>query len=155
MEGDQECELLTSLVKIYLAQLESAMKISEIISEHGEEEEMSPDAFVTGLIYRLMTSMSEEEMKEALKFAEDCLNKECSSSSSDEEEKEEKKEEEKEEKEEIILSRTIKRNTCNCDICVKARVCLSNYPTYEIKDALAEKFKDAIDNICKIHKFNI
>ena len=107
----EENQLLRSIVKVYLAQLESAMKISEILSEHGGEEEISPDAFVTGLIYRLMTSMSEEEMKEALEIAEDCLNKGSSSSSDEEEEEEEEENENEKEEKEEKEPRTIKRNT--------------------------------------------
>jgi len=155
----EEDKLLLSLMKVFIAQMDSALKISKIISEHGGEEEMSPDSLVTGLIYRLMVSMNDEEMKESLDFAEDCLHKE---SSSDEEEEQEGEQEDNYEtineiqsSNENITPRTIKRNTCNCDICVSARVCLANYSTHEIEDELAGKFKDAIDNSCNIHKLNI
>ena len=163
----EENKLLSDLLKIYLAQTESALKIATIISEHSGEEGISPDAFVTGLIYRAMVSMTEEEMKESLEFADKFLTQTTS-----EEEEEEGEEEDEEEDEydiieetyntmeheygdKIILSRKIKKNTCNCDICINARVCLINYPTFSAEDELAKKFKDAIDNTLIIHKLNI
>ena len=96
-----------------------------------------------------MISMDEEEMKDSLKFADEVLTKEISSS---------------DEEYDIIdetygtkgkLSRKIIKNTCNCDICVNARVCLINYPTFEVDGKLAQMFKDAIDNTLSIHKLNI
>ena len=62
MEDDQ---LLLSLMQVFIAQMDSALKISNIISEHSNEEEMSPDSLVTGLVYRLMISMDDKEMKES------------------------------------------------------------------------------------------
>ena len=53
------------------------------------------------------------------------------------------------------LSRRIKANNCNCDICIKARVCLSNYPTYESSDVLADKFHNSIKHACYEHKLII
>jgi hypothetical protein len=158
----EENKLLSDLLKIYLAQTESALKIATIISEHSGEEGISPDAFVTGLIYRAMVSMTEEEMEESLQFAENVLTQ----TNSEEEEEEEGVEEydiieetyntmEHEYGDKIILSRKIKKNTCNCDICINARVCLINYPTFSAEDELAKKFKDAIDNTLIIHKLNI
>ena len=154
---EEDDKILLSLMKVFIAQMNSALKISKIISEHGDEEEMSPDSLVTGLIYRLMVSMNEEEMKDSLDFAEDCLYKETSSSDEDEEDDEYNYENmnDLENNNEVIQPRTIKRNTCNCNICAKARACLTNYSTHEIEDELAGKFKDAIDNSCSIHKLNI
>ena len=153
----EENKLLSDLLKIYLAQTESALKIATIISEHSGEEGISPDAFVTGLIYRAMVSMTEEEMKESLQFAENVLTQ---TTSEEEEEEYDIIEEtyntmEHEYGDKIILSRKIKKNTCNCDICINARVCLINYPTFSAEDELAKKFKDAIDNTLIIHKLNI
>ena len=153
-----EHSLLTNIMKVYLAQTDSALQISKIISEHWGEEEMSPDSFIIGLIYRSMVSMNEKEMEESLKVADDILKE--TSSSEDYEEIDEEEEiifetMEHEIGDKVILSRKIKTNTCNCDICAKARACLINYPTFEAKDELAQKFKDAIDNSLKIHKLNI
>jgi len=152
MEDDQ---LLLSLMQVFIAQMDSALKISNIISEHSNEEEMSPDSLVTGLVYRLMVSMDDKEMKESMEKADQLLHEEDSGTSDSEEEKEKEEKEEEEEKEENRISRNIKKNTCNCNICAKARACLLNYPSYEVSDQLAQQFKDAIDNTCTIHKLNI
>jgi len=153
-----ENKLVSDLLRIYLAQTASALKISEIISEHSGDEGISPDAFVTGLIYRSMTSMDEEEMTDSLQFADEVLTKETSSSDEDEEydiidETYDTMEHDYGDK--VILSRKINKNTCNCDICAKARACLINYPTFEADGKLAQMFKDAIDNTLIIHKLNI
>ena len=158
---DQD-KILISLMQVFIAQMDSALKISTIISEHSDEEEMSPDSLVIGLIYRLMISMEEEEMNESMKEAEHILHKE-SSSEEDEEELYEDETVETEETEETdetdetveTKPRRIRTNTCNCNICAKARACILNYQTYEVNDQLAQKFKDAIDNTCRIHKLQI
>ena len=152
---DQD-KILISLMQVFIAQMDSALKISTIISEHSDEEEMSPDSLVIGLIYRLMISMEEEEMNESMKEAEHILHKE-SSSEEDEEELYEDETEETEGTDETVETkpRRIKTNTCNCNICAKARACILNYQTYEVNDQLAQKFKDAIDNTCRIHKLQI
>jgi hypothetical protein len=160
-----ENKLVSDLLRIYLAQTDSALKISEIISKHSGDEGISPDAFVTGLIYRSMISMDDDEMKDSLQFADEVLTKETSSSDEDEEEQEEEEEYdiidetydsmEHEYGDKVILSRKINKNTCNCDICAKARACLINYPTFEADGKLAQMFKDAIDNTMIIHKLNI
>ena len=152
---DQD-KILISLMQVFIAQMDSALKISTIISEHSDEEEMSPDSLVIGLIYRLMISMEEEEMNESMKEAEHILHKE-SSSEEDEEELYEDETDETEETDETVETkpRRIRTNTCNCNICAKARACILNYQTYEVNDQLAQKFKDAIDNTCRIHKLQI
>ena len=150
METDQ---LLISLMQVFIAQMDSALKISTIISEHSNEEEMSPDSLVIGLIYRLMISMEDEEMNESMEKAKNILNKE--SSSEDELSEDELNESESIHEEGEIQPRMIKTNNCNCNICAKARACILNYKTYEVNDQLAQKFKDAIDKTCGIHKINI
>ena len=154
-----EDNLVSDLLRVYLAQTDSALKISEVISKHGNDEGISPDSFVTGLIYRSMISMDEEEMKDSLNFADEVLTKETSSSDDEEEEydiiDETYNTMEHDYGDKVILSRKITKNTCNCDICAKARVCLINYPTFEADGKLAQMFKDAIDNTMIIHKLNI
>ena len=97
-----ESQLLLSLMQVFIAQMDSALKISNIISEHSNEEEMSPDSLVTGLVYRLMISMYDNEMKESMEKANHILHEEDSGTSEDSNEEEEEKEEEegKEEEEE-------------------------------------------------------
>ena len=152
METDQ---LLISLMQVFIAQMDSALKISTIISEHSNEEEMSSDSLVIGLIYRLMISMDDKEMNESMEQAKNILNKESSSESSEDESSEDESSESVSIDEGNIQSRMIKTNNCNCNICSKARVCILNYKTYEVNDQLAQKFKDAIDNTCKVHKLII
>ena len=160
METDQ---LLISLMQVFIAQMDSALKISTIISEHSNEKEMSPDSLVIGLVYRLMISMEDEEMNESMEKAKNILNKESSSEdelSEDELSEDELSEGELNERESIheedeIQPRMIKTNNCNCNICAKARACILNYRNYEVNDQLAQKFKDAIDNTCKVHRLII
>ena len=154
MEGDQ---LLISLMQVFIAQMDSALKISNIISEHSNEETMSPDSLVTGLIYRLMVSMDESEMKESIDVANNILNNNSSNSSSDSDSDSDSDihDFEIENKEVNTTIRNIKKNTCNCNICARARSCILNYSTYETNDQLAQKFKDSIDKTCKLHNLNI
>lgn len=51
------------------------------------------------------------------------------------------------------VSKQIKSNNCNCDICMKMRVDLINYKTFEPNDQLSELFKNSIDITCE--KYNI
>ena len=73
-------EAVHDLIKVYLAQIQSAIKISKIICEHGNREELTGDDIICGLVYRLMTPMPEDEIVEALNTAENFLNDEESDS---------------------------------------------------------------------------
>ena len=155
----EEDKLFISLMQVFIAQMDSALKISNIISEHSDEEDMSPDSIVTGLVYRLMITMNDKEMKESMDLAKSIMNDDDEDEEDDEEGYDEEDDEEGYDQggnnEEIKISRNITKNTCNCNICARARACLINYPTYEASDQLAQKFKDAIDKTCGIHKINI
>ena len=155
----EEDKLFISLMQVFIAQMDSALKISNIISEHSDEEDMSPDSIVTGLVYRLMITMNDKEMKESMDLAKSIMNDDDEDEEDDEEGYDEEDDEEGYDEggnnEEIKISRNITKNTCNCNICARARACLINYPTYEASDQLAQKFKDAIDKTCGIHKINI
>ena len=146
---DKQNLLLFSLMKAYIAQVDSAIKIAKIISDHSEEEELSADALIAGLVYRLMVPMNEKEMKESLEYATNVLDE------SEGEDDDEEEEEGCELKLDESISRKLKKNNCNCDICCRARACLINYPNYEAPDSLAEKFKNAIHNACVLHKIII
>ena len=150
----EEDKLFISLMQVFIAQMDSALKISNIISEHSDEEDMSPDSIVTGLVYRLMITMNDKEMKESMDLAKSIMNDDDDEEGYDEEDDEEGYDQGGN-NEEIKISRNITKNTCNCNICARARACLINYPTYEASDQLAQKFKDAIDKTCGIHKINI
>ena len=150
---------VTNMITVYLAQIDSAMKISEVLAEHGNEEEISPDNLIIGLIYRLMVPMTDDEMKESMDKATHVMG-----GSSDEEDEEDVEDEEDEEEEDELpieyisksetnkVARKIKTNNCNCEICSKARVCLINYEKYEATDPLAEKFSNSIKHACSTHK---
>ena len=62
-------ELFDGIMKSFLAQLDSSLKISKIISEHSGEGELSEDSIISGLVYRLMTPMENEEITESFDHA--------------------------------------------------------------------------------------
>ena len=157
MEGDK---IFYDLMKVYLAQMDSALKISNIIYEHSDREEgLTGDDIICGLIYRLMIPMTKEEIEESLSNAGNILDTECSES--DEEELYEKLDDNldydsiEEQYEKPKISHKIKSNQCNCEICSQVRVCLLNYKSFEPGDQLAQKFKDSIEHTCSEHKIYI
>ena len=151
--------VLEPLIKSFLAQMDSAMKVSELISQHDGSEEIKVDHLITGLVYRLMVPMTNEEVDTALETAQEIIDK------LDETDSEEESmtgagasEEEGAEAEEAIVdfgSRKVKAPRCNCEVCMKARLSLLNYQAYDCTDPLAEKFKKAIDSTCSKHKIFI
>jgi hypothetical protein len=142
-----------NIMTAYIAQMRSALKISNILSEHNtDSDELTGDDIICGLVYRLMIPMSNSEMIESLEET----NKIMDPSGSEDEGSEGEEYDEIEEKyEKPLVSRKIKTNNCNCDICSKVRVCLINFSDYETKDQLAQKFKDSITETCEIHKIQI
>ena len=143
-------ELLKNLTKIYVAQISSAMIISEILTDHSNETKMTPDLLIAGLVYRLMTPMTTEEINDNLETATDVIEDVFENPESDTDEESDE--------EEVILERTprkIKMNTCNCEICSQARVCILTYYTHQCTDQLAEKFKDSITHTCQKHNLII
>ena len=147
---------VTNIITAYIAQIDSAMKISEILAEHSGDEDISPDNLIIGLIYRLMVPMTDTEMKESMDSASKVMDGDTS-----EEEEESNDTETANELHRTIsgeknkVERNIKSNNCNCEICSKARVCLLNYPQYETSDELAQKFSDSIKHACSTHKLLI
>ena len=145
--------LLKNLVKSYVAQLSSAMIISGILRDHSTETEITPDFLITGLVYRLMTPMTNEEIHDNLESASDVIDGVFDNPYPDDDE-----DSDDEVSEEVVLERTprkIKTNICNCEICSQARVCLLNYYTHECNDPLAQKFKDSITHTCQTHNLMI
>ena len=138
-------ESVYDIIKVYIAQVQSATKISKIICDHSDRNELNGDDIICGLVYRLMVPMSDEEIQDSLQAANDLLNEE-----SDEED------------EELFINkipnetpRKIKSNHCNCDICRNVRVCLLNYNQYEPLDIMACRFKNSIQETCGKHKIFI
>jgi len=131
------------ILKSVLANNISAMKISKILCEHSQNDILTTDMVVSGLIYRLMTPMEEDEQTKSIDEAESILYAE----SSDEEE-------------EIITidepfneKRNIKYNSCNCDVCMNTRVCLLNFKDFIPKDTLGDIVKNSIYETCE--KYNL
>ena len=140
-------EAIYNMTKVYLAQIESAMKISKILCEHSEEKELSGDHIICGLIYRLMVPMTDGEMLDSLDKAEHLLN----DTDSGEESADEDDFESDEEDFNIEISdkkRPLKMNNCSCDICIKCRECVSGYESYETYDPMVTRFKDSIKITC-------
>ena len=147
-------EAVNNIIKVYLAQMNSAVKISDIICNHSkDEDEITGDHIISGLIYRLMVPMTNEDMTESLEKADNFMNE-----SSSEEEYEEYDEDdiEVEDLDNPIYvkpekPRKIKMNDCECDICKKVRECISKYDSYETYDPLVTRFKDSIKETCTKH----
>ena len=138
--------MFDGIMKTFLAQLNSSLKISKIISEHSGEGELSEDSIISGLVYRLMTPMEDGDVKESMEIADDIYNKifygdSCSDSDND------NGNEEEIDLEKLTL-RKVKTNTCNCEICIQTRVCLINYKNHEPKDNLEMIYKNAIESAC-------
>ena len=148
-------DILEPIIKAFLGQMDSAMKVSAILSDHDGAEEITVDHLVTGLVYRLMVPMTNEEVDLALESAQQMLDRLEGSESEEEDEESFDTLEECYPDEPISFNRKVKTNQCNCDICAKARVCLLNYENHDCSDPLAEKFKKAIDTTCDKHKIII
>lgn len=163
---ENQDKLLTDVMTAYMAQMSSALKISEIVRQHGDSDLLTADDIVSGLVYRLMTPMDDSELTESLEegkqITKDLFNPDYESD--DECETDDEYETDlnmsseincDEDGDKVILSRNLRKNNCNCDICMRVRVCLINYNTFEATDELAQKFKDAIDNTCTLHRITI
>lgn len=144
------------LMKAVLANTTSATKISKILCEHSEDKILKADEIILGLIYRLMTPMTDEEMIQSINEAESVLYAESSSDEDSEEENIINTDvtdvtDVTDDTDDLSISRKIKCNTCNCDICMRCRICLSNFNDYIPKDNLGDLFKNSILETCKTH----
>ena len=130
------------ILKSVLANNISAMKISKILCEHSQNDILTTDMVVSGLIYRLMNPMSDDELRKSIDEAESILYAESS-----EEEEIETIDEPFREK------RNIKYNSCNCNVCMNTRVCLLNFKDFIPKDPLGDIVKNSIYETCE--KYNL
>lgn len=147
---DNTDNILLPLIKTFLGQMDSAMKISDILAKHENSDEITVDHIITGLVYRLMIPMSNDEINDSLNSAQQILDK------LDESDSEEEQEQSMYLDENITFgSRKVKSNNCNCEICSKARICLHNYHIHDCSDPLSDKFKNAIQETCEKHKIYI
>ena len=120
----------TNILKCFIAQMDSAMNIASIISDHSDTKELDGDDVISGLVYRLMNPMSNEEMFASLNKANDIMNGDVSEDSDyDTEDEEELLEESNKYDEDLKYKswRKIKTNNCECDICSRVRECLNKY----------------------------
>ena len=131
-----------TLIQIIIANTTSAMKISNTLCEHSEDNIMKPDDIICGLIYRLMIPMTDEEITESMNTAEDIMYDGSTSEEDDDLEV-------VDDTEDLKIQRKIQANNCNCDICSQVRVCLCNFNEYIPKDELGDKFKKSILDTCK------
>ncbi len=145
-------DIFDTVMTSFLAQMDSSLKISKIVSEHGGESELSEDSIVCGLVYRLMTPMSEEELSRSITAGKNIYENVLNDTSEDESDEEE--EIERVDMDSLEL-RKVKTNDCNCEICMGVRVSLLNYKKHEPKDNLESMFKSAIDEACERGKLYI
>ena len=141
-------EQIEFFLKAVTAQTKSASDISEILCKHSGRDKISPDDIITGLIYRLMTPMEDSDINKYMKQIDELFEKDTSS-------EEEEEEEEVFDDEIITEPRVIKRNSCNCDLCIQARVCLENYKNYETIDPLGKIFHNSIKKTCQEYRLSI
>ena len=146
MEDEDSNKVFINMMKVYLAQMDSAMKISKIICEHSDREEFSGNDIICGLIYRLMVPMESTEIHQSLANAEELLKE-------DSEDELEDYDNIPETYERPIISQKLNSNNCNCEICIQMRVCLLNYHSFETTDQLAEIYRNSIKTTCD--KYNI
>ena len=153
---DQRMEnVQMNILKCFIAQMDSAMKIAGIVADHSNTKILDGDNVIAGLVYRLMNPMSDEEMYASLNKANEIMNN--SDSDYDSEEEEEFLEEGNKYDDELKDKswRKIKTNNCECDVCKRVRECLQGYHSYETYEPLTTKFKDAIKSTCETHKIII
>jgi hypothetical protein len=145
-------KLFNDLLKVYLAQMDSSIKISNVLYEHSGNEELTGDDIICGLVYRLMVPMTQDEINESMNKADELLADPSDSDDSDDDD------DSIQETYAVLhpsVLRKIKSNNCNCEICSKVRVCLENYHKFDPLDQLAHRFKDSIQKTCEVHNIYI
>ena len=71
---NQRMENVQMILKCFIAQMDSAMGIASIISKHSDTNELNGDDVISGLVYRLMNPMSDQEMYDSLNKANNIMN---------------------------------------------------------------------------------
>ena len=150
---DEQTNILANnIITAYIAQMDSALKISEILAEHNNNKSIDADEIIGGLIYRLMVPMSDEEMLQSMNKANEIMDISESDGESDGESDEENNIEYSKISDE---PRKIRVNQCNCNICKTTRECILKYDEYIPNDNLAYKFKQSIKDTCNKHNLII
>ena len=140
-----------TMIQVILANTSSAMKISKTLCEHSDNKILKADEIICGLIYRLMTPMTDQEITDSMTEAKELMYEE----SSDEEEEDDDGmvggSNIVDDIDDLNIKRKVKVNHCNCEICSQVRVCLLNFNDYLPKDELGDKFKASIIETCETH----
>ena len=139
-----------NLIQVILANASSAAKISNILCDHSDDKILKADEIICGLIYRLMTPMTDQEITDSMTEAKELMYEE----SSDEEEDDDDMvggSNIVDDIDDLNIKRKVKVNHCNCEICSQVRVCLLNFNEYLPKDELGDKFKASIIETCETH----
>lgn len=128
------------MLQALLGSTTSSVRVAATLAEHRGSE-VSKEDMVAGLLYRLMTPMSSEEMALSLRDGRNLgalILDQDSGESSDEEEADGAASLEKAEltstnaigtaAPESVLS--ISTYTCNCAVCMQTRICIQNYKDF-------------------------
>lgn len=156
-DSDMIDDATYDIIRVYLAQMHSAVKISEIICEHSEREELTGSDIICGLIYRLMIPMSDNEIQECMASADEILEDDIDDIDDEIlDDGEDDRDDENIQEEDVVKGWIkVKSNNCNCDICCQARISLLNYKDYEAQDVLASRFNNSIKETCEKFKLII
>ena len=145
---DQIIQSQNLMIQVIIANTSSAMKISKTLCDHSNDKILKADEIICGLIYRLMIPMTDDEIEISMNEAEDIIYQD----STDEEDNQETEGIEEtdilDDLEEFNLTKAVRTNSCNCDICSKVRVCLLNFTNFTPKDELGDTFKNSILLTC-------
>ena len=140
-----------NLIQVILANASSAAKISNILCDHSDDKILKADEIICGLIYRLMTPMTEQEITDSMTEAKELMYEESSDDDDEEDDGMVGGSNIVDDIDDLNIKRKVKVNHCNCEICSQVRVCLLNFNEYLPKDELGDKFKASIIETCETH----
>ena len=140
-----------NLIQVILANTSSAAKISKILCDHSDDKILKADEIICGLIYRLMTPMTDQEITDSMTEAKELMYEESSDEEEDDDDGMVGGSNIVDDIDDLNIKRKVKVNHCNCEICSQVRVCLLNFNDYLPKDELGDKFKASIIETCETH----
>ena len=144
---DQIMETQIKMIKALIATTKSALDISKIMCEHSDSDILTGDHIICGLVYRLMIPMSDKELAESIKVADEIFNDDDEDDIDDEEDIEIIQDEENN-----TLPTQVKTNSCNCEICMNIRISMLNFNNYTPNDEWGDRIKNSIIVACE--KYN-
>ena len=150
----QTQQVQENLIQVILANASSAAKISNILCDHSDDKILKADEIICGLIYRLMTPMTDQEITDSMTEAKELMYEESSSEEDDDDDDDDGMvggSNIVDDIDDLNIKRKVKVNHCNCEICSQVRVCLLNFNDYLPKDELGDKFKASIIETCETH----